>query len=92
MCISHVLRKMIIFLYFNSLIISLLFKKHRAVHIIYIYTYLSKSQFLVFNSEKRHMKTYGFTTNWNSSGYIELIHLVRKYNLKVFFERRSVIT
>jgi len=30
------------------------------------------------------MKTYGYLTNWNSSGYLDLIHLVCKYSVKVF--------
>ena len=37
----------------------------------------------MFNSENRHIKTYGYLTNWNRSGYMEQLHPVRKYRVKV---------
>ena len=44
---------------------------------------MSNSHFLLFNSEKRHIKTYSYAKNWNSSGYVEHIHGESKYRVKV---------
>jgi len=37
----------------------------------------------VFNSEQPHIKTYGYATNWKSTGYFETHYTVRKYRVKV---------
>ena len=48
----------------------------------YIKQIVSNSLLLVFNSEQRHITSYGNATNWNSTGYVELHYLVRKYRVK----------
>ena len=45
---------------------------------------MSISLLRVFYSEQRHYKTYGYATNWNSTGYWEIHYLVRKYSVNVF--------
>ena len=46
-------------------------------------TFISNSQLLVSDSEQRHITTYGYATYWNSSGYFEFYHTVRKWRVKV---------
>ena len=37
----------------------------------------------MFYSEQRNITTYGYATNWNTTGYAEFHHLERKHTVKV---------
>ena len=46
------------------------------------YRVVSNSQLLVSYSEQRRITSCGYATNWNSTGYVEFYHPVRKYRMK----------
>jgi len=49
----------------------------------YIFKVVFNSQLLVFYSEKRHIITYGYASNWNTTGYVEFHHLQNKHTVNV---------
>jgi hypothetical protein len=54
-----------------------------SVYIYLIGEVVSNSHLLVFYSEQRRIKLYGYATNWNSTGYFEVYHSVREYSVNV---------
>jgi len=44
---------------------------------------VSNSQLIVFYSEHRHKKIYGYMTNWNSTGYFDIHSSEGKYSAQV---------
>jgi len=78
--------------YFNTVLISLLFrtlkkkvKSSKQVGCLnfYVLHVVSNSRLILFYSEKRHIKTYGLTTNWKTTGYFEIYHPMLMYRVKV---------
>jgi hypothetical protein len=59
-----------------------IFKKLSCLH-FYIFKVVFNSQLLVFYSEKRNITTYGYASNWNTTGYVEFHYLERKHWVKV---------
>ena len=56
-------------------------KKVGCVHVYILYV-VCNFYLILFFSEKRHNKTYGYITNWNSNGYLEMYHPECTYGVK----------
>jgi len=57
----------------------------------YIFKVVFNTQLLVFYSEQRNITTYGYASNWNTTGYAEFHFLERKHRV-MFLPKSAVVS